>query len=110
MWAGNSLLAEGTISNLILGSHIVMQPREFGSNKVGRIAGNHLSYLRNVSGKAKKQLIKNAEQSRKADCYQTNSARQICLKQLKSSTQCRRSNLSAARDQKDLILEKLVLI
>lgn len=40
----------------------------------------------NVRVRAEKQLINNAYQSRKTDCEHTNSTRQICVKQLKSST------------------------
>jgi len=43
-------------------------------------------YPRNIRVRAGKQLINNANQSRKADCERTNSTSQICLKQLKSST------------------------
>lgn len=44
------------------------------------------SYPGNVRVRAEKQLINNAYQSRKTDCEHTNSTRQICLKQLKTST------------------------
>lgn len=40
----------------------------------------------NIRVRVEKQLINNAYQSRETDCEHTNSTRQICLEQAKSST------------------------